>query len=226
MKAMASGWGWVVRPMVAAVGWAFFAVTDFCAGSAAGDGEGGAMRMYIDRMEPLRGHDTGSLTAPLCRPPSRLIAVREPCGYDERGGIAFGLRLVSIVASPDADQEGRPGWCAYSVTVKKQGKSLDASAFNFLSFYVRGERGGENLAVALVDVSQGDDVVGMPGIPIESYLPNGSIEKQWQKVRMPLGAFRVDHSRLQRILFIFDGRLHENATGRRVIIYVDELAME
>ena len=225
MKAMASGLGWMVRPLAAVAGWAFFTGTAFCAGTSAGDGEG-AMRMYIDRMEPLRGHDTGSLTAPLCRPPSRLIAVREPCGYDERGGIAFGLRLVASVASPESEPEGRSGWCAYCVTVKKQDDYLDATAFSVLSFYVRGEDGGEHMAVALADAHRGDDLVGMSGVSILPYLPSGMIEKRWQKVRMPLGVFQADLSELHRVLFIFDGRLHEEAAGRRVLIYLDELAME
>ncbi|MBN1270507.1 MAG: hypothetical protein JXB04_13035 [Kiritimatiellae bacterium] len=188
--------------------------------------EPSAAPLIIDRMEPLRGHDTGSLSTPLCKPPSRLVAVREKCGYDQHGRVESGLRLTAHLAPSPENPRTEPGWCAYCITTRKGEVYLDAASHKFLSFYVRGEAGGEKLQVALIDQLRENNPEEAVNVLLEQCLDAGAITTAWQRTRIPLHMFRANLGTVYQVRFIFDNSSYENMTARRLTVYVDELTLE
>lgn len=130
--------------------------------------------------------------------PSSCTARRLP--EAAHGTQGRGLRL-------SANREVR-GFCGYWLHLfdfkSREPQFFDATRFSYLSFWVRGERGGERFAVKLADrtwamkedsVSVGDANVLLPG----------GVTTDWQRVTVPLGADRrLNWSELAGLTFDFD----------------------
>ncbi len=65
-------------------------------------------------------------------------------------------------------------------------QTLDASPYNYLTFWLKGEKGGEDFGVSLSDTSTREDAA--PKAQLHDYLPNGATT-EWQEVAIPLSAF-------------------------------------
>ena len=72
---------------------------------------------------------------------------------------------------------------------KRQPRSIDASPWKWLSFRVRGEKGGEEFDVCVADErwSNKEDAVTIG--PVTDWLPQG-VTRDWQTVVLPLSALR------------------------------------
>lgn len=96
---------------------------------------------------------------------------------------------------------------------------LDATPFRYLTFSIRGARGGEELLFQVADrvwEKKGDSlVVGAVG----SFLPDGRVEQKWQRAWIPLRKFPagVDRKELANLVF----RVKGNASGE---VFVKDLA--
>jgi hypothetical protein len=76
---------------------------------------------------------------------------------------------------------------------------LDASGYNYLSFWIRGEKGREDLDIELTDEGNLDNENTRPRRPLRAYLPHG-VDAKWQEVVIPLADFRgLDPRRLVRM---------------------------
>ncbi|MFT5836939.1 MAG: hypothetical protein ACI9ZV_000440 [Candidatus Azotimanducaceae bacterium] len=96
---------------------------------------------------------------------------------------------------------------------------LDASAYSYLSFWVKGEKGGEKFAVRVADkrlVTIEDSLnVG----DITKFLPNG-VNQEWQEVVVPINRLRnVDINQLGGITFDF------GSPGNHTI-FIDDIAFK
>jgi hypothetical protein len=62
---------------------------------------------------------------------------------------------------------------------------LDASPFNYLTFAVRGERGGEDLALHIADRAREQREESLPIGDVASFLAGGRVETTWQRAWVP-----------------------------------------
>jgi hypothetical protein len=80
---------------------------------------------------------------------------------------------------------------------------FDAKEFKNLSFYAKGEFGGEKFGVKLKDLSNSESSVSA-----NNYADNKKITKLWTLVDIPLKDFlRVDRQRIECITFYTDGNI-------------------
>lgn len=88
-------------------------------------------------------------------------------------------------------------WFAFKPAPAPTEPFLDASRFKYLSFWVKGQKGGEDFDIALADDSALTNEDAKVGVPLSAYLPAGAT-KSWQEVLIPLANFRGLH--LDRLL--------------------------
>jgi hypothetical protein len=94
---------------------------------------------------------------------------------------------------------------------------LDASATPVLSFWARGERGGEDFTVQMADRRWFEKEDSSPAGPVSRYL-GAPLSTNWQRVLVPAADARVDASNLASVVFNFTG-----AGATRV--WIDDLAL-
>jgi len=84
---------------------------------------------------------------------------------------------------------------------------FDASPFTYLTFAIRGERGGEKLALQLADRAweqrEGSLLIG----DVASFLDSGRVEARWQRVWVPREAWpaELDSGELASLVFLTNG---------------------
>ncbi len=84
---------------------------------------------------------------------------------------------------------------------------FDASPFTYLTFAIRGERGGEKLALQLADRAweqrEGSLLIG----DVASFLDSGRVEATWQRVWVPREAWpaELDSRELASLVFLTNG---------------------
>ncbi len=66
---------------------------------------------------------------------------------------------------------------------------LDASPYQFLSLWVKGQKGGEDFELQLIDEAHANDDGSSPMRTLRAYLPKG-VTTEWQEVLIPLADFR------------------------------------
>lgn len=144
--------------------------------------------------------------------------------------------------------EGGPydmgGWCGYYTLLKKPGhlvapqegsdnpaaeqspdQYLDGSGYKAITFWVRGEQGGENFMIGLSDEHW--DRVGdsVKSEEVGKYLPSGKVTKDWQKAVIPLDTFFLDYGKLGSIAFSFESDAFPDGKGAGTV-YIDNVALE
>jgi len=95
------------------------------------------------------------------------------------GSVGYSLRL-------EYNKEG--GWCGWYTLLN----GIDVSRHNALTFWVKGEHGGERFDIGLADDSMQDLEIDASYIgPVNAFIPGG-VKTEWQKVRIPLQSLRSD----------------------------------
>jgi hypothetical protein len=107
------------------------------------------------------------------------------------------------------------GWCGWYTLLK----GVDITAYNTLSFWVKGAEGGERFEIGMGDQEMQDlEIDAVYAGPILSFVPEGSVTTEWQQAKIPLARIgsEIDLSRMGSIVFWFkyEGR------GR---VYVDDI---
>lgn len=96
---------------------------------------------------------------------------------------------------------------------------FNALSYNYLSFWVKGDRGGEQFTVKVADkrlIELEDSAIAGQ---IEKFLPGG-VNQEWQEVLVPLNQLvNVDKTKLGGLIFDFD-------TPGDYKIYVDDIALK
>jgi hypothetical protein len=178
-------------------------------------------QFLIDGFEK-EGNTIGSRSSTYVREPSKVTSNRTVSEY-------YGDSGRSLMLKYDKKGKGGPygngGWCGYYTQLKKNDTYFDATAYTNITFWIKGEKGGENFEVGLSDRhwdQMGDSVKSEP---IGSYLPEGKVTDQWQKATVPLEEFFVDHKELASLAICFETECFPGGAGAGVI-YIDELALE
>ncbi|MGE5327438.1 MAG: hypothetical protein ACM3NO_10395, partial [Deltaproteobacteria bacterium] len=143
-------------------------------------------------VNPLGGRYSVFLSAP-----SWARTYLEPEASGEKAG--HSLRI-----SAHRETNGFCGvWFNFYSAREVPEKYLDASGYRFLSFQVRGEKGGEDFNITLEDATWHLHEDANPTRPLSAYLPGGA-STSWRQVEIPLGDFAgLDSSRLFNLTFVF-----------------------
>jgi hypothetical protein len=98
-------------------------------------------------------------------------------------------------------------------------RSHDAASYSYLSFRIKGQRGGEDSELSFADDMSGEDDEPQTVRRVSSYLPGG-VTTEWQEALIPVADFQgVDLRRLARLT------LHFTAPGD-YRFYLDEFALK
>ena len=107
------------------------------------------------------------------------------------------------------------GWCGWYTLLN----GIDVSRHNALTFWVRGEQGGERFDIGLADNRMQDlEIDAVFAGPITAYLPNG-VAPSWQQVKVPLASLRTDMDMTRMGSLVLWFRYEGRGT-----IYVDDAA--
>lgn len=80
------------------------------------------------------------------------------------------------------------GWCGYYTLLA----GIDVSGFNTLSFWVKGEKGGEPFDIGLADQRMQDLEIDAVYVgSVNNFLPNG-VTTEWQEVKVPLSKIAAE----------------------------------
>ena len=84
---------------------------------------------------------------------------------------------------------------------------FDASPFAYLTFAIRGERGGESLVLHIADRAWEEREGSLPIADVASLLVGGRVETTWQRVWAPLDAWPpgLDTQELASLVFLTNG---------------------
>jgi hypothetical protein len=147
------------------------------------------------------------------RAPSSASIYLTDSVYNGKGGKS--LRINACKAT-----EGFCGaWINFFFTHKNVKRYIHAGTFNYLSFYIKGATGGEQVQVQLADKALSEREDSRTVKPLSHYLPNG-ITTRWQQVLIPLSdAESLDRNLLAGLTFNFTTPgCHE--------IYVDDICLK
>ena len=174
---------------------------------------------YIDRMEKSRNALDGRCVI-YRQPPDSIMFSKGP-DYGREGA---GLKLV-YRKSNTGGPYGQGGWIGYYTLLRRNDKFFNASDYKYLSFWVRGEEGGERFKMGVADKQFAMIEDSAKSKPIDAYLPDGKITTRWQKAIVPLSDMFVDYNLIESVSINFEGDLFD-ADESNGIVYIDDLAFE
>lgn len=131
------------------------------------------------------------------RAPSSASIYLTDSVYNGKGGKSMHIKACKST-------EGFCGaWINFFFTRKNTVRYIHAGTFNYLSFYIKGEQGGEQVQVQLSDKTLSEREDSRAVKPLSQYLPGG-ITTQWQEVLIPLSdAERFDRNQLAGLTLNF-----------------------
>ena len=111
-----------------------------------------------------------------------------------RSGLGHSLRITA-----HREAEGFCGvWMDFRPASEAPRQFLDASTFRYLSFWAKGEKGGEDFEISLTDAATAHRD-GRPPVRLRAYL-RGGLSTTWRQVVIPLADFHgLDARRLLRV---------------------------
>lgn len=134
-----------------------------------------------------------------------------------RGGGGRSLRV-----SVDRQEEGFCGVWMHLFDFRaplRDRQYFDSRGYKYLSFWVRGEKGGERFTVKLADEKWVLQEDALPVGDVNEFLRRG-VTTQWQEVRIPLERFTLLHKdRLGGVTLDFD-------TPGKHTVYIDDVAFK
>lgn len=113
------------------------------------------------------------------------------------------------------DYKKEAGWCGWYTLLN----NIDITPYNTLSFWVRGEQGGEKFDIGLADARMQELEIDAFFLGcVTSFLPEGFISKEWKEARVPLAraSSEINLSRMGSLVFWFK----YGGSGR---IYVEDI---
>ncbi|HXG57287.1 MAG TPA: hypothetical protein VNJ03_18045, partial [Vicinamibacterales bacterium] len=125
----------------------------------------------------------------------------------------------SLKVSVDRKAGGFGGvWITFYNLKQKESPYLDVRDYAYLSFWVRGARGGEQLTVKLADASWVPRDDALPVGPLSLFLPKG-VTTEWQEVLVPLSGVKLNLEAMAGLTLDFD------VVGRHTV-YVDDVGFK
>lgn len=166
----------------------------------------------------------GSRANVYSRAPSRVM-------ISKRDEIINGAKKKTLMIKYDKRNSGGPngmgGWCGYYTLIKneKTGQYLDGTAYKYITFWVKGDKGSENFMIGLADEHWDKIGDSLKAEEISIYLDKKKITTDWQKAKVPLDAFFLDHATLSSISVNFEADCFPEGAGSGVV-YIADIALE
>ncbi len=133
--------------------------------------------------------------------------------YNQFGGFRYSIVLTYNVSS---------GSGGFWMSLAEGGLSIDLTQYDYLSFWIKGENGGEGFKIQLEDsINTGGEQYAF--LHINNYLEGGEITTEWQKVVIPIQSFDpnepFDLTQVKAMQFVFENGLGLNNSK----VYIDEI---
>jgi hypothetical protein len=180
-----------------------------------------AATALIDDFEDQTANKVGGRSSTYVMAPSRALAVKVTEGA--HGG------AKALMIKYDKKALGGPydggGWCGYYTLVKAGPRFFDSTMYQALTFWVKGEKGEENLMVGLADKHWDEVGDSVKSEPIGIYLSSGKLTTEWQKATIPLSAFMLERKELASIVICFEGSLFPGGAGKGTV-FIDDVVFE
>jgi|GEM_PF-1085975 len=166
----------------------------------------------------------GSRSNVYVRPPSRIMISR-------RDDVINGAKKKALMIKYDKKNTGGPngmgGWCGYYTLLKNEKTSqyLDGTNYRYVTFWVKGEKGNENFMVGLADEHWDKIGDSLKSEEVGTYLDKKKITAEWQKAKVPLDIFFLDHATLSSISINFEADCFPEGAGSGVI-FISDIALE
>lgn len=181
-----------------------------------------AAQFFVDHFEKSV-NAMGGRTSTYEQAPSKAMAIQTE---KEHVGPAGKSLAIKYDKQNTNGPRGEGGWCGYYSILKVGQKYFDATPYTKLTFWVKGEKGGENFKIGMADrhwEQVGDSVKSEE---IGTYLPPpNKITTEWQQVVIPLDVFFIDMKQIASIAVCFEADCFPEGKGAG-IVYIDELAFE
>ncbi len=127
------------------------------------------------------------------------------------GDTGYGLRL---------EWKNLGGWCGWYTLLD----GLDVTDYNALTFWIKGEEGGERFDIGLADMQMQNLDISAKYVGAVSFFLDNGVTKEWQKVKIPLSRLGadVDLSALGSLVFW----CRYSSAGDSSVVYIDDLMIE
>lgn len=166
----------------------------------------------------------GSRANVYVRPPSRVM-------ISKKDDVINGAKKKALMIRYDKKNSGGPngmgGWCGYYTLIKneKTGQYLDGTTYKYITFWVKGEKGDEDFMVGLADEHWDKIGDSLKSEEIGTYLEKKKITAEWQKAKVPLDTFFLDHAALSSISINFEADCFPEGAGSGVV-FIADIALE
>jgi len=181
--------------------------------------------VIIDDFEKGGGtNKLGSRTNIYVRPPSRVMLAK-------RDEVISGKETKVLMIKYEKKNTGGPsglgGWCGYYTLLKNPRTSqyFDASNYSLITFWVKGEEGGENFMIGLADEHWDRMGDSLKSEEVGVYLEKGRITTEWQKAKIPLNVFFLDYASLSSVSINFEADCYPEGAGSGGVL-IDDIALE
>jgi len=145
-----------------------------------------ARSLLIDDFEDIQNR-LGGYRNPFQRSPSQAQASRVTSDYHGAAGQA--AQATAGRSARIRGQRAETGFCGYWLHFfdfkSSRREYLNTDEFNFLSFWVKGEQGGESFLIKLSDRHWVEKEDALTIGSVSEFLPGG-VTKQWREVLVPL----------------------------------------
>lgn len=143
----------------------------------------------------------------------------------ERSGKKNKVLKIRFNKKSEGGPYGNGGWCGYYTLVKKGKNYLDVSQFKKLTFWVKGEKGGEKFKIGASDQAYESMDDSAKADDVSVYLPKKKITSEWQKAEISLDEIFIEWSMLASLSINFETDLYEDGSAKG-IIYIDDIQFE
>ncbi len=170
-----------------------------------------------------QGNVFGGRSSTYVKEPSAVRARRNNKVFRGERGSSLELKYKKVT---EGGPYGKGGWCGYYSVIKSGPREyFDASGYTYLTFWVKGKKGGENFKVGLADQVWEQREDSMKSEQIGEYLPAGKVTTEWQKAKIPLEDFWVETTKLASIAICFEAECFPDEGGRGTV-FIEDMQFE
>jgi len=145
-------------------------------------------------------------------------------GKAEKLGIEGSRGLKIIYEKRNSGGRYKGGICGFITGVRAPPRGYqNLTPYKYISFWVRGEKGGENFNLGIADRAHFEKGSTYRSLPVNRYVSDEIITTKWKQAFVPMEYFKVNWNEIETITINFDSYVFENGEGEGVI-YLDDLA--
>ena len=184
----------------------------FCLSSFAGE------ILYVDRMNYYYRNALGGRNDIYYYLPSRtLFGKAEGIGIDG----SRGLKIIYDKRNSGGKYKG--GICGFITGVRGPRGYQNLLPYKYISFWVKGEKGGENFNLGISDKALLAKGSAYRSLPMNKYVSGEVITTEWKQAFVPMEYFKVNWEEIETITVNFDSYVFENGEGEGTI-YLDDIS--